>query len=127
MSFLLPYYPLSRTSRSKRLPPNLVKIPSQVNRAKEATCPGRHNAFKVFNEGSRGWNEKPHQMCIEYYRANRRKKRRQRQPLQRPPQTQGAHATQSEPISQLATFRTKSARYPEDVATTRTRPHMSPL
>ena len=102
MPFAPPYYPLSRTSRSKRLPPNPVTIPSQVNRANEATCPGFHNAFIVFTEGSRGWNEKPHEMCIEYYRANPRKKRQQRQPPQRPPQTQGARATESEPISKTS-------------------------
>ena len=108
--------------KQRNSPPNPVPTPSQADRAKEATCPGCHIAFKVFTEGARGWNETPHQMCIECYRANRRKKRHQRQPPQRPPQAPGIHATETEPISQIAAFQTKSDRLPEppsDVATTR--------
>ena len=89
-------------------PPTHTPTPSQADRAKEATCPGCHITFKIFTEGARGWNEKPHQTCIDCYRANRRKKRHQRQPPQRPPQAPGVHATETEPISQIAAFQTKS-------------------
>ena len=44
--------------------------------------------------------------------ANRRKKRNQRQPPQRPPQTPGIHATETEPISQIAAFQTKGDQLP---------------
>ena len=49
---------------------------------------------------------------MECYRANRRKKCHQRQPPQSPPQAPGVHATETEPISQIATFQSKSARRP---------------
>ncbi|CAH3114299.1 unnamed protein product, partial [Pocillopora meandrina] len=62
---------------------------------------------KVFTEGARGWNETPHQMCIKCHRANHRKKHPQRQPPQRPPQTPKIHTTETEPISQIAAFKTK--------------------
>ena len=94
--------------KQKTSPQNHAPTPSQADRAKEATCPGCRTTFKLFTEGARGWNEKPHQMCIECYRANRRKKRDQRQPPQRPPQAPGVHATETEPISQIAALQTKS-------------------
>ena len=84
--------------KQRKSPPNPVPTLSQADRAKEATCPGCHIAFKVFTEGARGWNEKPHQMCIKCHRAIRRKKRNQRQPPQRLPQTLGIHATETELI-----------------------------
>lgn len=93
--------------KQRKSPPNPVPTLSQADRAKEAACPGCHIAFKVFTEGARGWNEKPHQMCIECHRANRRKKRHQR-----PPQTPGIHATETEPISQIAAFQTKGDQLP---------------
>jgi len=49
---------VSSFKKHKKSPPNPVSIPSQADRAKEATCPGCHIAFKVFTEGARGWNEK---------------------------------------------------------------------
>ncbi|PFX33128.1 hypothetical protein AWC38_SpisGene1978 [Stylophora pistillata] len=84
----------------------------KADRAKEASCPGYHITFKLFTEGARGWNEKPHHMCIECYRANYRKKRHQRQPPQRPPQAPGVHATETEPISEMTAFQTKSVGPP---------------
>ena len=103
---------VSSFQQQKKSPPNPVSIPSQADRAKEARCPGCHNAFKIFTEGALGWNEKRHQMCSECYRVNCRKKRLQRQPPQRPPQTPGVQATETKPISQIAAFQTKTARHP---------------
>ncbi|KAF3842685.1 hypothetical protein F7725_001534 [Dissostichus mawsoni] len=37
----------------------------------------RHSVFNVFTEGPRGWNPKPHQVCIGCYRARRRQRRQQ--------------------------------------------------
>lgn len=95
---------VSSFQKQKNSPPSPVSIPSQADWTKEVTCPGCHNAFKVFTEGARALNEKPHQTCIECYRTNHRKKCQQRQP-----QTPGVHATDAEPISQTAAFQTKSA------------------
>ena len=115
--------------RQKKLPPSPVTIPLQADRAKEATCPGFDNAFKVLKEGARGWSEKLHQMCIDCNRVNRRKKCQQRPPPQRPPQTPEVNTKDTEPISQIAAVYTMSARYlwfPEDFSTTGTRPLMPP-
>ena len=103
---------VSSFEKRRKSPPNPVPTPSQADQAKEATCPSCHIAFKVFTEGARGWNEKPHQMCIECHKANRRKKHHQRQPPQHPPQAPGIHATETELISQIAAFQTKGDQLP---------------
>ena len=122
---------VSSFQRLKKSPPAHASVPPPADRAKEATCPGCHVTYNIFTEGARGWNEKPHQVCIECYRANRRKRRPQRQPHQRPPQTPGVHATESGPISQIAAVQTKDARPPPPppppfVATSGPRPRTSP-
>ena len=103
---------VSSFEKQRKSPPNPVPTPSQVDWAKEVTCPGCHIAFKVFTEGARGWKKTPHQMCIECHRANRHKKRHQRQPPQHPPQTPEIHTTETKPISQIAAFQTKDAQLP---------------
>ena len=103
---------VSSFEKQRKSPPNPAPTPSQADWAKEVTCPGCHIAFKVFTEGARGWNETPHQMCIKCHRANHRKKHPQRQPPQRPPQTPKIHTTETEPISQIAAFKTKGAQLP---------------
>ena len=55
---------ISSFVKQRKSPPNPVPTLSQADRAKEATCPGCHIAFKVFTEGARGWNEKPHLMYL---------------------------------------------------------------
>ena len=94
---------LSSLQQQRKLPATTVPAPSPADRAKEATCPDCRHTFRVFTEGARGWNEKPHQLCIDCYRANRRRKRQQ-QSRQRPPQTpqHAVQAMESEPISQIA-------------------------
>ena len=77
-------------------------IPSQKERERVACCPDCHKEFKLFSEGVRGWNETPHKVCIECYRANRRRSRQQRQPQQRSPQTPNINAVDSDQISQIA-------------------------
>lgn len=55
--------------------------PSASDRSKEATCPDCRSPFKIFSEGNRGWNVKPHTVCLNCYRARRRKRgQRQTQP-----------------------------------------------
>lgn len=44
-------------------------IPSQADQNREATCPECMGSFKVFTQGTREWNTKPHQICINCYRA----------------------------------------------------------
>ncbi|KAK3711280.1 hypothetical protein QZH41_004332 [Actinostola sp. cb2023] len=61
--------------------------PSRTDQAKEIKCPECHTTFKIFTEGSRGWNTTPHQLCITCYRERHRRKRQQRLPQQRSPQS----------------------------------------
>ena len=79
--------------------------PSHTDRAKEATCPECKGTFKIFTEGARGWNTKPHKVCITCYRARRRIQRQQRSPQTLSPNVQ---AIESEPISQIAGLETNS-------------------
>ena len=72
---------------------------SHADQEKESTCPGCRTRFKIFTEGSRGWNTKPHEICINCYRARRRSKRPQRPQLPTSPTNQ---ALDSNPISQVA-------------------------
>ena len=66
---------MSSLQRSRKNTPST--IPQVADKTKEALCPDCGDSFKLFTEGSRGWNKKPHQICINCYRARRRKKRQQ--------------------------------------------------
>ena len=59
----LPSSTLSAVSSFQRqkdpLPTSTAK-PSLVDQAKEASCPDCQSTFKIFTEGTRGWNTKPH-------------------------------------------------------------------
>ncbi|KAK3736200.1 hypothetical protein QZH41_011887 [Actinostola sp. cb2023] len=78
--------------------------PSRTDQAKEIKCPECHTTFKIFTEGSRGWNTTPHQLCITCYRERHRRKRQQRLPQQRSPQSPSSavQAVESDSISQVA-------------------------
>ncbi|KAJ8333519.1 hypothetical protein SKAU_G00415270 [Synaphobranchus kaupii] len=69
--------------------------PGPADVARRASCPECKGTFNVFTEGSRGWNTKPHQLCIDCYRVRRRKQR------PRPSANSQQAATESEPIAQL--------------------------
>ena len=73
-----------------------LAAPSRADQAKEAICPGCQTTFRIFTEGQRGWNTKPHQVCIDCYRDQRKAKRNRRQTPA--PKMQ---AFESEPISQI--------------------------
>ena len=75
--------------------------PSRADQSKEATCPGCKGVFRIFTEGPRGWNSKLHQVCIDCFRANRRKQGQRRPHQATPPNVQ---ALESGPISQIAAF-----------------------
>ena len=77
-------------------------IPSTADRAREEICPECKNHFKVYTEGSRGWNNKPHQVCIGCFRARRRNRRSRPAAAGSQPTTQAT--LESDPISQLAAF-----------------------
>ena len=80
--------------------------PSHTDQAKQAPCPDCRNPFNTFTKGARGWNTKPHQVCINCYRARRRRQRSHRASLAPPPAVQ---ALESDPISQVAAFQPAGA------------------
>lgn len=91
----LPPLPLSAMSsfqRQRKTQPTPPTTPSPTDQAKEATCPDCKSSFRTFTEGARGWNTKPHQVCINCYRSRRRTQ------LQKPANIQ---ALESEPIAQI--------------------------
>jgi hypothetical protein len=92
---------VSSFQRQKNPTTTTATTPSQVDQTKEATCPDCKHTFKVFTEGARGWNTKPHQLCINCYRTRRRKKRQPRLPHDNKPSLQAI-----DPISQVAIFQT---------------------
>ena len=64
-------------------------------------CPDCKNLFKIFKEGTWGWNTTPHTVCLNCYSVRRHRKRPQHMPPA-PPST--SQAVQSDPISQVASF-----------------------
>ena len=92
----LPSSTLSAVSSFKRQqeppkePPSAT--PSRADQAKQAAWPDCKNLFKIFTEGTRGWNTKPHTVCINCYRVHRRRKRPQHTPTAYAP---SPHAHQS--------------------------------
>ncbi|KAK3734273.1 hypothetical protein QZH41_004413 [Actinostola sp. cb2023] len=87
---------MSSLQRQRKAQAHHPVISPPSDKATEAICPDCKSPFKVFTEGARGWNTKPHQMCIACYRARRQRKRQQ------PANMQAVES--SEPISQLASL-----------------------
>ncbi|XP_048589654.1 uncharacterized protein LOC125573262 [Nematostella vectensis] len=86
---------MSSFQRNKNTPPS-DQSPSAAEKSRQASCPDCKVSFHVFSEGSRGWNSKPHQVCIDCYRARRRKRRQ--------PAKSQQSAIESGPISQIASL-----------------------
>ena len=81
-------------------PTSSASTPSPVDQGKAANCPDCQCSFNLFTEGARGWNTKPHQVCITCYRAGRRRQR------QRPANVQ---AIESQPIAQITAVHSMGA------------------
>ena len=77
----LPPAPLSSIFTFKQItqaqPTTPSPVPAPSVRDKVSTCPDCKPTFKMFTEGTRGWNTKPHKVCIDCYRARYRRNRRQ--------------------------------------------------
>ena len=48
-----------------------ITPPSLIDRSQQAPCPDCKKIYHLFSEGRRGWNRKPHRVCIECYRVHR--------------------------------------------------------
>ena len=92
---------MSSFRRQQNPPPGAAIVaPSHADRSKEAKCPDCRSYFKVFTEGSRGWNNKPHQVCITCFRVRRRSNRPRQAPSGNTPA--GQAALEQDAISQIA-------------------------
>ena len=90
-----------QTKQAQPTTPPSAPVPTQSDRDRVATCPDCKTSYKIFAEGARGWNTKPHKVCINCYRARRRNQRQRHSP-QAP--TAKVQAVESDPISQIAAF-----------------------
>ena len=82
--------------------------PSPADQAKEATCPNCKQRYKQFTEGPRGWNSKPHQVCLSCFRERRRVKRTRNSPQAT---SSAIHVSdESSPISQVSTIQSRPKR-----------------
>ena len=89
---------ISTFKKAKQAPPT---TPPTADRNRESTCPDCSASFKIFTEGARGWNTKPHQVCVTCYSVRRQRQRRKRSP-QAP--SSKVQAVESDPISQIGAF-----------------------
>ena len=90
-----------QTKQAQPTTPPSAPVPTQSDRDRVATCPDCKTSYKIFTEGARGWNTKPHKVCINCYRARRRNQRQRHSPQA---STAKVQAVESDPISQLAAF-----------------------
>ncbi|KAK2563731.1 Uncharacterized protein P5673_012717 [Acropora cervicornis] len=104
-STLLAVSSFKRQQVPPKEPPSAT--PSRADQTKQAACPDCQRLFRIFTEGTRGWNTKPHTVCLNCYRVRRRRKRTPHMPPPPPPTSQ---AVESDPISQVASFHSGSAR-----------------
>ena len=93
-----PSFSAISSSLRQQIPP-LATTPAGPSRADRAVCPDCRASFHVYTEGARGWNSKPHQVCITCFGAHRRTRRNNHPPQASQPAVQ---AVETEPISQIA-------------------------
>lgn len=76
-----------------------ITPPSLIDRSQQAPCPDCKKIYHLFSEGRRGWNRKPHRVCIECYRVHRSQR------LSSAPSTPqpNIQVVEMEPLSQIAT------------------------
>ena len=100
--------------RSQQRAPSAThpSAPPSTDRARQAPCPDCKKPYHLFTEGANGWNVKPHLVCIDCYRAKRRKGRRQGK---HPTPSPTVQAMELGPVSQVA------AQHSGDVRPTRPR------
>ena len=89
-----------QSQKSSVLPPR-PSTPYTEDQTRQATCPDCKQLYRLFSEGARGWNKKPHKVCINCYRVRRRERRI---PGSTPPFTQSIHAVETNPVSQITSL-----------------------
>ena len=67
---------VSMFRKQKALNNTMTTGPSEADKSKTASCPECKVTYHTYTEGARGWNTKPHKICIDCFRARRRRKKR---------------------------------------------------
>ena len=70
---------------------------------KQATCPECKSLYHIFTQGPRGWNKKPHKVCLNCYRVRRQKDREQRGQIAPTPAIQSLETHQVQQIGAVTT------------------------
>ncbi len=100
----LPLSSLSAVSSFRHQQKEPLTTPSQrppsSDRSKQVPCPDCKKPYHLFREGVNGWNTKPHSVCLDCYRAKRRRGRRQGGRSTPPPPS--VQALESGHVSQIA-------------------------
>ena len=87
------------TFRRQQKATTVQPTPLQVDRSKHGQCPDCHKSYQLFTQGAKGWNSKPHALCIDCWRARRRRKRQSE--IRQQPSSE-MQAVESDLISQLS-------------------------
>ena len=92
---------VSMFRKQKALHNTMTTGPSEADKSKTASCPECKVTFHTYRESARGWNTKPHKICIDCFRARRHRNKRVT------PQRDSASVQTIEsgnPLSQIAAF-----------------------
>ena len=68
---------ISSFKREKNTP---AKPPPTSQRSETAPCPECKKLYSLYSEGAKGWNTRPHRLCIDCYRTQRRRQRNYKAP-----------------------------------------------
>ena len=76
--------------------------------SEQPTCPDCKNLYKIFTQGPRGWNKKPHKVCLNCYRARRCRDRKQQQTSTTTPAVQ---SLASDPVLQVGAIEVNEPQF----------------
>ena len=93
----LPSANLSSVSSFKRQScPIATQLPQTST--KQATCPECKSLYHIFTQGPRGWNKKPHKVCLNCYRVRRQKDHERQEKIAPTPAIQSLETHQVQQI-----------------------------
>ena len=94
---------LSFRNQQKKPSASHTSVTPSTERSKQAPCPDCKKPYPLFTEGAKGSNVQSHPVCIDCYRAKRRRGHRQGNPLPAPPAPPATvQAMELGPTSQIA-------------------------
>ena len=109
----LPSATLSAVSSAKKQK-NQTDVQAPTPSPRQAICPDCKNLFSVFTEGARGWNKRPHKVCLSCYR-----KRRRREPWKQDSSTStpSVQSLDADPVIQVGAFQSDKTRCKDPTGT----------